>query len=660
MCSGFSYNPAIMIESSFSSSSSSRSRSSVCCCTAAGGGGGVGALLISQLKWLTRVAICLLVLYFAYVCTVVLIPVHHHRRGGAALVAHSSENFALWRSTRTTNSRRHHVELNPEATRPWRLQEGHEAAAGTSVDHGSTTILDSSSRKSNVAGVQFSAANAAGGGAPAAIRMKLVHRNSPESPFRKEYSSPAQALEEAAHMDAVRHAGFRKQRMLLAPTGREQQQLGASPAAPHAAAAATRRQGPAAAATAATADPPSATIVQNPNGPGIPATTSEQNFYSPLVSGSTLGSGQYFVNFSIGTPAQNFSLIADTGSDLIWVQCATCTMCYTQNGPLFSPSSSSSFAPVSCSSNECNLVPATPGFPCDSEFRGACAYEYQYADSSITKGVFASETATLMSSGSSSNASVIRIQNVAFGCGTQNQVSFQGAGGVMGLGQGPLSFTSQIGYAYGNKFSYCLVKFLDPVTVSSSLIFGDDSVLFTKHSLQYTPILDNPLSGTLYYVGIEEVSVAGSSLDIPSSAWSFTELGDGGTTIDSGSTLTYFVPEAYNAILAAFQQALLVQFPQVTTMQTTLDLCFNVSGVDDPQFPDFIIQFQNNAVFAPPSENYIVEVAHDVKCLAMQGLQSDFGFNTIGNLLQQNFLVVYDRQNSRIGFSRSSCASLNS
>jgi hypothetical protein len=491
--------------------------------------------------------------------------------------------------------------------------------------------------------------------------MKLVHRNSPESPFRKEYSSPAQALEEAAHMDALRHAGFRKQRMLLAPTGREQQQLGASPAAPHA--AATRRQGPAAAATAATAvaaDPPSATIVQNPNGPGIPATTSEQNFYSPLVSGSTLGSGQYFVNFSIGTPAQNFSLIADTGSDLIWVQCATCTMCYTQNGPLFSPSSSSSFAPVSCSSNECNLVPATPGFPCDSEFRGACAYEYQYADSSITKGVFALETATLLSSGSSSNASVIRIQNVAFGCGTRNQVSFQGAGGVMGLGQGPLSFTSQIGYAYGNKFSYCLVKFLDPVTVSSSLIFGDDSVLFTKHSLQYTPILDNPRSGTLYYVGIEEVSVAGSSLDIPSSAWSFTELGDGGTTIDSGSTLTYFVPEAYNAILAAFQQALLVQFPQVTTMQTTLDLCFNVSGVDDPQFPDFRIQFHNNAVFAPPSENYIVEVAHDVKCLAMQGLRSNFEFNTIGNLLQQNFLVVYDRQNSRIGFSRSSCASLNS
>jgi hypothetical protein len=74
-------------------------------------------------------------------------------------------------------------------------------------------------------------------------------------------------------------------------------------------------------------------------------------------------------------------------------------------------------------------------------------------------------------------------------------------------------------------------------------------------------------------------------------------------------------------------------------------------------YPEFRIRFQNEADFSPPPENYLVDIAPDVKCLALQGLQSDsFGFNTIGNLLQQNFLVVYDRQSSRIGFARSHCA----
>jgi hypothetical protein len=87
----------------------------------------------------------------------------------------------------------------------------------------------------------------------------------------------------------------------------------------------------------------------------------------------------------------------------------------------------------------------------------------------------------------------------------------------------------------------------------------------------------------------------------------------------------------------------------------TFDLCFNISGVENPEYPSFSILFRNDVNFSPPPQNYLVEVAPDVKCLAMQGLQSDFGFNTIGNLLQQNFLVVYDRQSSMIGLAPSSC-----
>ncbi len=129
--------------------------------------------------------------------------------------------------------------------------------------------------------------------------------------------------------------------------------------------------------------------------------------------------------------------------------------------------------------------------------------------------------------------------------------------------------------------------------------------------------------------------------------------------IDSGSIFTYWVPAAYDPILSTFKQVLLSQYPIVTiaTQQQlqTFDLCFNISGVENPEYPSFSILFRNDVSFSPPPQNYLMEVAPNVKCLAMQGLQSDFGFNTIGNLLQHNFLVVYDRQSSMIGLAPSSC-----
>jgi hypothetical protein len=595
--------------------------------------------LVLHSKW--TAATCLLLssvcFFFVYAC---VLSIQAEPHGAAAVVVGSSPS-GIWSSLSKV--------LRPVVVVDKMKAERNKAAAAREA------AADDMGRHDEALGYSSSAIfnsmkmEAAG----TAIRIKLVHRNSPESPVRKQYATQVQALEEAMETDAQRLAGFRKRMLLATAANAGSSKLAAAAGG----VAAYARRNAVVAATTAAAAPPGATTanIENPN--GTPPTA--HNFHTSVFSGSTLGSGQYLLSFSIGTPPQSFFLVADTGSDLIWVQCAPCKDCYTQTGPLYSPSNSSSFVPVPCFSKECFLAPAPAGFPCDFTYPGACAYEYQYADSSSTTGVLAYETATLQDS--SSNSSV-EIGKVAFGCGNENQGSFQGAAGVMGLGQGPLSFTSQIGYAYGNKFSYCLVNYLDPVSVSSSLIFGDESAMSsstTKHPLQYTPILSNPRSASLYYLGIQQVSVAGSSLNIPSSAWSLNLLGDGGTTIDSGSTFTYWVPAAYDPILSAFKQALLSQYPAVTTATQqqlqTFDLCFNISGVENPEYPSFSILFLNDVSFSPPPQNYLVEVAPDVKCLAMQGLQSDFGFNTIGNLLQQNFLVVYDRQSSMIGLAPSSC-----
>jgi len=106
----------------------------------------------------------------------------------------------------------------------------------------------------------------------------------------------------------------------------------------------------------------------------------------------------------------------------------------------------------------------------------------------------------------------------------------------------------------------------------------------------------------------------------------FNLLGDGGTTINSGSIFIYWVPVAYDPILSTFKQALLSQYPVVTIATQeqlqTFDLCFNILGMENQEYPSFSILFRNDVSFFPPPQNYLVEVALNVKCLAMQGLQS--------------------------------------
>lgn len=318
------------------------------------------------------------------------------------------------------------------------------------------------------------------------FKVHMVHRNSPISPYRKEYNNRLEALKEDLAIDETRQHALRRQKYM-----RSEAASSTSPSSKSSSGSSPRS---------------SPTLTAVIEGPGA-SPQHEYNFESPLVSGATLGSGQYFVEFYLGTPPQKFSLIVDSGSDLIWVQCTPCKQCFDQQGPLYDPGNSTTFRPVPCLSSECLLIPAVQGFPCDFRYPGACAYEYQYADTSYTRGVFAYETATL---GASSASGDVRIDRVAFGCGNENSgASFAAAGGIIGLGQGPLSFTSQIGYAYGNKFSYCLVNYLDPTSVRSSLVFGDiESSLLasTKRELVYTPIVANPRSPTLYYVQIYQVT----------------------------------------------------------------------------------------------------------------------------------------------------------
>uniref|UniRef100_A0A7N0T358 Peptidase A1 domain-containing protein n=1 Tax=Kalanchoe fedtschenkoi TaxID=63787 RepID=A0A7N0T358_KALFE len=378
-----------------------------------------------------------------------------------------------------------------------------------------------------------------------------------------------------------------------------------------------------------------------------------------LESGVSLGSGEYFIDVFVGTPPRHFSLILDTGSDLNWIQCAPCLDCFDQNGPHYDPKASTSFENVSCRDPRCRLVTAPePQQQCQSQ-RQACHYFYWYGDSSNSTGDFALETFTVnLTTSVGGESEFMKVENVMFGCGHWNRGLFHGAAGLLGLGRGPLSFSSQLQSLYGHSFSYCLVDRNSDPSVSSKLIFGEDRDILSHPELNYTAFLTGKqnLVDTFYYVQIKAILVGGQPLNIPEETWHVSSDGSGGTIVDSGTTLSYFAEPAYKAIKEAFMEKVKA-YPRVVDFPL-LDPCYNVSGVKTPlELPEFGILFEDGAVWNFPIENYFIRLEPEqVVCLAMMGSAPASALSIIGNYQQQNFHIMYDTKNSKLGFAPRRCA----
>ncbi|MQL82524.1 hypothetical protein Taro_014996 [Colocasia esculenta] len=408
---------------------------------------------------------------------------------------------------------------------------------------------------------------------------------------------------------------------------------------------------------------------------------------APVISGASTGAGQYFVDFRVGTPAQKLLLVADTGSDLVWVRCSACRNCFHHPaGTAFLARHSFTFSPYHCYDRRCRLVPhPRPDPPCTrTRLHSPCRFRYVYADHSTSAGFFSRETATL----NASSGRAIRLRNLSFGCGFNvsgpsiTGPAAGGAHGVMGLGRGPISFPSQVGRRYGNTFSYCLMDYTLSPPPTSYLLIGDAKENRTtvrgkrgktsSPPLSYTPLQTNPLSPTFYYIGVEGASVDGVDLPIDSAVWALdASTGSGGTVIDSGTTITFLPEPAYRQILAAMERR--VRLPRVSVggagtgsggapATPEFDLCVNATSAGGdasaapPPLPRLGLKLAGGAVLSPPPRNYFVDAAPGVRCLALQPVASPAGFGVIGNLMQQGFLFVFDRDRSRLGFSRTGCA----
>uniref|UniRef100_A0A0D3CI75 Peptidase A1 domain-containing protein n=1 Tax=Brassica oleracea var. oleracea TaxID=109376 RepID=A0A0D3CI75_BRAOL len=268
------------------------------------------------------------------------------------------------------------------------------------------------------------------------------------------------------------------------------------------------------------------------------------DFGSDVVSGMDQGSGEYFVRIGVGSPPRDQYMVIDSGSDMVWVQCQPCKLCYKQSDPVFDPAKSGSYTGVSC-------------------------------------------------------GTVIR--NVAMGCGHRNRGMFVGAAGLLGIGGGSMSFVGQLTGQTGGAFGYCLVS--RGTDSTGSLVFGREAL---PVGASWVPLVRNPRAPSFYYVGLKGLGVGGVRIPLPDDVFDLTETGDGGVVMDTGTAVTRLPTAAYAAFRDGFKSQT-ANLPRASGV-SIFDTCYDLSGFVSVRVPTVSFYFTEGPVLTLPARNFLMPV----------------------------------------------------
>lgn len=356
----------------------------------------------------------------------------------------------------------------------------------------------------------------------------------------------------------------------------------------------------------------------------------------PLNSGLSIGSGNYFVKIGLGSPANYYPVIMDTGSSFSWLQCQPCVVyCHNQAGPIFDPSASQTYKALPCSASECSsLKRSTLNNPlCDTS--NTCVYTASYGDASFSIGYLSQDKLTLTPSEV--------FPRFVYGCGQNNQGLFGRSAGIIGLARDKLSLLGQVSYKYGYAFSYCLPSALGGQ--GGVLSIGTPS-LGMSSSFKFTPLVVDSKNPSLYFIRLATITVAGKPLGVSAVSYKVPTL------IDSGTVITRLPASLYAALRDAFVKAISGKYPKAPAF-SILDTCFKGKLASTSAVPLVQLVFAGGAELSLRAKNIVLQVDSGTFCLAFAASRE---IAIIGNHQQQTFKVAYDVSKSRIGFAPGGCS----
>ncbi|KAE9593624.1 putative nepenthesin [Lupinus albus] len=330
---------------------------------------------------------------------------------------------------------------------------------------------------------------------------------------------------------------------------------------------------------------------------------------------------------------------SDTSTDLVWVQCKPCKKCYQQTDPIFDPSKSETYKAANCFSQACKIIKENSCKKTSLSLK--CQYNETYMDGSVSYGDVGQETFTFDTNVKNSR---FGLNNIIFGCSREYKGNFEPkSAGIVGLGNGVASLTSQLGTVIHNKFSYRLSH--EP-NISSLLYSGTNDTVSTLGTVS-TPLKSrNSLSP--YYLSLYGMTVAGKRLNF------VNPFGSAGNIIlDTSTTLTLIPTYFYNkleSLVAA--QINLRPFPIKTSLNKGVKFCYQTTP-STFKAPQIIVHFAGADIALNQYNTFVL----------IDGLMC-FTFNVddrvpvFVNIAQANFLVGIDRQKKVVSFKPTDCSKL--
>lgn len=262
------------------------------------------------------------------------------------------------------------------------------------------------------------------------------------------------------------------------------------------------------------------------------------------------------------------------------------------------------------------------------------------------------------------------VRDFLLGC---SLLSIRQPQGIAGFGRSPTSLPSQLRLG---KFSYCLLphKFDDIPKNSKLILVGAGEKRFPiaykspKDVLKYTPFYKNPTRAPYneyYYVHLTKITVGKKHVKLPHKYLVPGLKGDGGTIIDSGTTLTFMERPLYEPLLKEMVEQI-THYKRANDVEALsgFGLCYDIKDARNVSFPKLVFHYKGGAKMLMPLDNYFSLISDlGVWCLTIVTDTSPGAPSgpvgpgiILGNYQQQNFYMEYDLENQRLGIKKHKCA----
>lgn len=354
--------------------------------------------------------------------------------------------------------------------------------------------------------------------------------------------------------------------------------------------------------------------------------------YKDIAAINRENDGVYWADLNIGSPAQTFSVIVDTGSSTIAVPCSGCGQCGKHNKFLIK----------------------------DGARKSGGTYNQCYSEGSCNRG---SRVEATMCLGAGCDAAKEGTKHI-FGCCTTYARAFQNqeADGIIGMSGSSGTLVADLRMHHKlekDMFSMCLSAHVGVLGVG-----GYDE---TRHMepLQWTAMQDSDfyyIKASNFFVGSERVSLGGIRSPF----------------VDSGTTFTYIPTNVHNSMKIAFDKWCNAKSGRCPGEKGTKEAmredlrdaiaCYKppaalVNNLQDwlEQFPPLELELPRHDGGAPmkvciPSSTYFFRSQKNAYCVGLLKGGSKF---ILGAITMAGFDMVFDHEKKRLGFARAICEKKN-